>query len=115
MRPAFKFTPPQKSSFMTIQTPSPERTNNLADRAAPSADDAGTLAKRGADGVRAGIRQARDNAQRASRSASKYIKRRPVKTLAIAAAVGAALMAVVGLVVRQRNGSLERPPRAPSE
>jgi ElaB/YqjD/DUF883 family membrane-anchored ribosome-binding protein len=100
---------------MTIQTPSPERTNNLADQAAPSVNDAGTLAERGADAVRAGIRQARDNAQRASRSASQYIKSGPIKSLVIAAAVGAALMAVVGLVVRQRDGSIERPPRTPSE
>ncbi|MDB6101649.1 MAG: hypothetical protein JWO52_1648 [Gammaproteobacteria bacterium] len=100
---------------MTIQTPSPERTNNLANQAAPSANDAGTLAERGADAVRARVRQARDNAQRASRSASKYIKNGPIKSLVIAAAVGAALMAVVSLVVRQRDGSIERPPRNPSE
>jgi ElaB/YqjD/DUF883 family membrane-anchored ribosome-binding protein len=100
---------------MTIQTPSPERTNSLADQAAPSVNDTDTLAERGADAVRAGIRQARDNARRASRSASKYIKSGPIKSLMIVAAVGAALMAVVGLVVRQRDGSIERPPRTPSE
>jgi hypothetical protein len=100
---------------MTIQTPSPERTNNLADQAAPSANDAGTLGERGADAVRAGIREVRDNAQRASRSASKYVKGGAIKSLLIAGAVGAALMAVVGLVVRQRDGSIERPPRTPSE
>jgi len=99
---------------MTIQTPSPERTNSLADQAAPSVNDTDTLAERGADAVRR-IRQARDNARRASRSASKYIKSGPIKSLMIAAAVGAALMAVVGLVVRQRDGSIERPPRTPSE
>jgi hypothetical protein len=114
MRSAFNFTA-SKDSFMTIQTPSPERTNNPADRAAPSANDAGTLAGRGADAVRAGIREARDNAQLASRSASKYIKGGTIKSLLIAGTVGAALLAVVGLAVRQRNGSNERPPRTPSE
>ena len=90
----------------------PEVDSRSCAHPAPSADAADTLAERGADGVGAAIRQARDNARRASRSASKYIKSRPIKTLAIAAAVGAALMAVVGLVVRQRNGSVERPPRS---
>ncbi len=91
---------------MTFQTPSPEPTNNLADQAAPLANDAGTLAERGADAVRAGFREARDNAQRAS----GYIKRAPIKSLVIAGAAGAALIALVRLVVRQRNGSIERPP-----
>jgi hypothetical protein len=94
---------------MSTQTPSPEPTNNLADQAARSANDAGTLAERGADAVRAGIHQARDNAQRAS----NYIKSAPIKSLVIAGAVGAALMAVVNLVVRPRDGSIERTPRNP--
>ncbi|MDB6157916.1 MAG: hypothetical protein JWO04_1622 [Gammaproteobacteria bacterium] len=100
---------------MTTQTPSPERTNNLADQAARSANDAGTLAERGADAVRAGIHQARDNAQRASTSASKYIKSVPIKSLVIAGAVGAALMTVVSLVVRPRDKRIERNPRNPPE
>ena len=87
---------------MTIQTPPPEHTNNLADQAVQSAGDAGTLAERGADAVRAGIGEARDTAQRASRSAMKYVKSGPIKFLVIAGAVGAALMAVVGLAVRRK-------------
>src|ERR1700730_10096001 len=98
---------------MTTQTPSPERTNDLADQTARSANDAGTLAERGVDAVRAGIQQARDNAERASKSASKYIKiSGPIKSLLIAGAVGAALMAVVSLVVRARDGRIERTPRS---
>jgi ElaB/YqjD/DUF883 family membrane-anchored ribosome-binding protein len=92
-----------KESFMTTQTPPAERTHNLADQAARSANDAGTLAERGVDAVRAGIHPARDNAQRAS----KYIKSAPIKSLVIAGAVGAALMAVVSLMVRQRDGRIE--------
>jgi len=95
---------------MTFQTPSQERTN-LADEAVRSANDAGTLAERGVEAVRAGIHQARDNAQRAS----GYIKSRPLKSLMIAGAVGAALMAVVILVVRPRDGRIERTPRGPLE
>jgi ElaB/YqjD/DUF883 family membrane-anchored ribosome-binding protein len=98
---------------MTTQTPSSERTDNLADKAAGSANDAGTLAGRGVDAVRARFHQARDNAQRASKSASKYIKSEPVKSLLIAGAVGAALMAVVRLVVRPRDSRIERTPRNP--
>ena len=95
---------------MTFQTPSQERTN-LADEAVRSANDAGTLAERGVEAVRAGIHQARDNAQRAS----TYIKSRPLKSLMIAGAVGAALMAVIILVVRPRDGGIERTARGPLE
>jgi ElaB/YqjD/DUF883 family membrane-anchored ribosome-binding protein len=100
---------------MTTQTPSPERTNNLADRAARPANDAGTLAERGVDAARAGLHQTRDNVQRASRSASTYIKSVPIKSMLIAGAVGAALIAVVSLVVRPRDGRIERTPRNPLE
>ena len=96
---------------MTIQTPSQERTNDLADEAVRSANDAGTLAERGVEAVRAGIHQVRDNAQRAS----TYIKSRPLKSLLIAGALGAALMAVVSVVLRPRNGRIERTPRGPLE
>jgi hypothetical protein len=96
---------------MTTQTPFQERTNDLADKAVRSANDAGTLAERGVEAVRAGIHQARDNAQRAS----KYIKGRPLKSLLIAGAIGAALMAVVSLVVRPRDGRIQRTPRGPLE
>ena len=96
---------------MTTQTPSPVRTNDPADEAVRSANDAGTLAERGVEAVRAGIHQARDNAQRAS----NYVKGRPLKSLLIAGAVGAALMAVVSLVVRPRDGRIERTARGPLE
>jgi hypothetical protein len=93
---------------MTTQTPSPEHTSKLADEAARSANDPGTLAERGVDAVQAGIHQARESAQRAS----KYIKSGAIKPLLIAGALGAALMAVVSLVVHRRDG---RPPRNPPE
>jgi ElaB/YqjD/DUF883 family membrane-anchored ribosome-binding protein len=96
---------------MTTHTPSAQRTNNLADQAAPPANDADTVAERGMDAVRAGIHQARDNAQRASR----YIKSAPIKSLVIAGAIGAVLMALVSLVIRPRDGSIERSARNPPE
>ncbi len=100
---------------MTTQAPSPEHTNNPADLAARSANDAGAPTERGVDAARAGIHQARDNAQRASRSALTYIKSVPIKSMLIAGAVGAALMAVVSVVVRPRDGRIERNPRNPLE
>lgn len=100
---------------MATQTPSPERTDNPADKAARLANEAGTVAARGVDAVRAGIHQARDNAQRASKSASKYIRSEPIKSLLIAGAVGAALMAVVRLLVRPRDSRIERTPRNPPQ
>ena len=63
------------------------------------------------EAVRAGFHQARDNAQRAS----QYIKSRPLKSLLIAGAVGAALMSVISLVLRPRDGGIERTPRGPLE
>ena len=96
---------------MSAQTPSPERTNNPADEAARSANDSGTLAERGMDAVQAGIHQASDNAQHAS----KYIKRGAIKSLLMAGALGAALITVVSLVVRRRDGRIERTPRGPLE
>lgn len=96
---------------MTTHTPSAQDTTNLADRAARSASDTGPVAESAMDAVRAGIHQARDNAQRASKS----IKSAPIKSLLIAGSVGAALIAVVSFVVRPRNGSIERTPRNPPE
>jgi len=89
---------------MTTPTPAPQRTNELADDAVRSANDTGIGVERGAEAVRVGIHQAHDAAQRAS----KYIKSRPLKSLLIAGAVGAALLAVMNVVVRSRDSRLKR-------
>lgn len=66
-------------------------------------DQLGALAQRGVDAVRDGSQQLRDKALRASDSAVGYVKDEPVKSMLIAAATGAALMALLGLVFRSRR------------
>jgi ElaB/YqjD/DUF883 family membrane-anchored ribosome-binding protein len=63
-------------------------------------EKASTLAHRGVDAVRESSQQLRDRALRASDSTAAYIKDEPVKSMLIAAAAGAALMALVSLMGR---------------
>ena len=74
--------------------------NGLRDHAAPmidrAADRASALAHKGVDAVRDGSRQVRDQALRASNGTVNYIRDEPVKAVLVAAAVGAALMALFG-------------------
>jgi ElaB/YqjD/DUF883 family membrane-anchored ribosome-binding protein len=65
-------------------------------------EQASVLAQRGVDAVRDSSQQLRDKALRASDSTVNYIKDEPVKAMLIAAATGAALMALVGLMSRSR-------------
>jgi ElaB/YqjD/DUF883 family membrane-anchored ribosome-binding protein len=79
---------------------------NLHDQAAPminrAADQVSAFAHRSADSVRDGTQQLRDGAHHASEYTSNYIKNEPVKAMLIAAATGAALMALISLM-RHRN------------
>ena len=60
-------------------------------------------AHRGADVVRDASAQVREKALKASDTTVSYIKDEPVKAMLIAAATGAALMALIGLLSRSRN------------
>lgn len=77
------------------------------DRAAPVlnriTDQASDLAHRGADTLRQGSQQLREKAKHASESTVTYIKQEPVKAMLIAAATGAALMALVSLMSRSHR------------
>jgi len=64
------------------------------------ADQAETMARRGADVLRDSTAQLRDKAARVSGDTVGYIKDEPVKAILIAAAAGAALMALINLVGR---------------
>ncbi len=81
--------------------------NDLIDRAATATDQAATqaldAARRGVAAVRSGSRQVLDQAHHASDSTVSYIRQEPVKSMLIAAATGAALMALVGLMTRPRD------------
>jgi len=61
------------------------------------------FAQRGLDAVRQGSQQLQDQARRASDSSMDYVRHEPLKSILIAAATGAALMALVGMLSRSRD------------
>ena len=77
--------------------------NEVAPRITRAADQASAMAQRGVNAVRDSSQQLREKAQRASDSTVMYIKDEPLKAMLIAAATGAALMALVGMLNRSRN------------
>lgn len=84
-----------------------EHVGSLADQAVQSADHAIKSTQRVAndalDSVRDTSRQLRDKAYQASDRTVDYIRDEPVKAILIAAATGAALMALVNLVSQSRE------------
>ena len=77
-----------------------EQTVPLINRLSSQAE---TAARRGVEAVRETGAQVREKALKASDSTVSYIKDEPVKAMLIAAATGAALMALIGLLSRSRN------------
>ena len=79
---------------------------NLRQDVAPlfnrAADKASAMAHRGVDAVLEGSHQLRDKARHTGDLTVGYIKDEPVKAVLIAAATGAVLMALVGLISRTR-------------
>lgn len=78
--------------------------HDLQHQAAPllsrATDQVGALAQRGVDSVRDTSHQLSVKVGRASDNTVNYIKHEPVKSILMAAAAGAALMALVSLVSR---------------
>ncbi len=66
-------------------------------------EQAGALAQRGVDAVKESSQQLREKAQKASDTTVGYISQDPIKAMLIAAATGAALMALIGLMGRSRD------------
>ena len=90
-----------------------ETQHNLADGAAGLASQArpllkraseevSTLAHQGLDAWHSGSQQVRDRTQHASDTTVSYIKDKPYTSVLIAAAGGAALMAVAAMLTRSR-------------
>ncbi|MEN9435638.1 MAG: hypothetical protein RIR09_293 [Pseudomonadota bacterium] len=75
----------------------------LRHQATPMLEQANAMAHRGIDSVRDMSHQLRVKAEHASETTVNYIKEEPVKAVLIAAATGAALMALVSLVARSRS------------
>ncbi len=63
------------------------------------------LTQRGVDAVRDSSQKVREQARHAGDSTVQYVRAEPVKAVLIAAATGAALMALVGLMSRSRDRS----------
>lgn len=84
-----------------------DKIHELRDTAVPAinrlASEAETLARRGLDTMRERSAQIRDRAVRVSDNTVGYIKDEPVKSMLIAAATGAVLMALVSLLSRSRD------------
>ena len=84
-----------------------KNSHNLADMAGPlmeSANEQATeMAQRVVEAVRESSQQLQDRAARVSDNTVKYIRNEPVKSLLIAAATGAVLMALANLMWRARN------------
>jgi ElaB/YqjD/DUF883 family membrane-anchored ribosome-binding protein len=68
-----------------------------------AAEQASALAHRSADAVRESSQQVRDKALQATDRTVGYIKDEPVKAMLIAAATGAALMALLSMLNRSRS------------
>ncbi len=79
----------------------------VRDQAAPAYDrlkgQTQDLANRGMEALRDTTRQVRDTATKASDQTLGYIKDEPLKAVLIAAATGAALMALISLMGRSSN------------
>ena len=84
-----------------------DKVQDVRDQAAPVisrvAEKAETLARLGIDAVKDSSQQIRDKAVRVSDSTVGYIKDEPVKAILIAAATGAALMALISMMTRSRD------------
>lgn len=68
-----------------------------------ASEQVSSFTRHGVDSVRETSHQLRLKAERASESTVGYIRHEPVKSVLIAAATGAALMALVSLVARSRH------------
>jgi ElaB/YqjD/DUF883 family membrane-anchored ribosome-binding protein len=81
--------------------------NSASSRVAPlinnAKEQASAFAQRSMDAVRQTSQQLRDKAMSASDTTASYIRNDPIKSVLIAAATGAALMALVSLVSRSRH------------
>jgi ElaB/YqjD/DUF883 family membrane-anchored ribosome-binding protein len=84
-----------------------QHSNGIAAHVAPMVDrvteQASTLAQRGLDAVSDTSRRLRDKALNVSDHTVQYIQTEPYKAVLIAAATGAALMALVALISRSRS------------
>ncbi len=77
--------------------------NSMLDQASHAMHEAGEITQRGTQAVREGAQELREKAKTLSDTAVCYIQEEPVKSVLMAAATGAALMALLSLVGRGVN------------
>jgi len=81
--------------------------HDVRDQAAPAlergSEKLAALAQRSVDAVRGSTQHLKESALRASDNTVSYVKDEPVKSILIAAATGAALMALIGLLTRSHH------------
>lgn len=94
---------PGDNAFDTLSTAVREMQHDAVPVIERATARAGDIAQRGIEAVRGSSRQLRDTALDASDRTVAYIKAEPVKSVLIAAATGAALMALLNLVGRSRH------------
>jgi ElaB/YqjD/DUF883 family membrane-anchored ribosome-binding protein len=91
-------------SNSTLAEKAAETTANALDSTQRTANQAlnsvGRAVDHGVERMREASHQVREGAARASESTANYIRHDPVKSVLIAAATGAALMALVSLLTR---------------
>jgi ElaB/YqjD/DUF883 family membrane-anchored ribosome-binding protein len=80
-----------------------ETTHKVAQVLARATEQASAMKQLGADSVRDTSQRLTDDAFRVSDSTVRYIKDEPVKAMLIAAAIGATLMALIGVISRPRD------------
>jgi ElaB/YqjD/DUF883 family membrane-anchored ribosome-binding protein len=84
-----------------------DKVESVRDQASPMIDrlssQAEVAARRGIEAVRDTSAQIRERAHQVSDSTVGYIQEKPVKSMLIAVAAGAALMALLGLMNRPRS------------
>ena len=82
---------------------SSKRSHHIADETGQSMEEAGASSRDMAHRAAEATHQLHDKVSHAGDSVVKYIRREPIKSVLIAAATAAALMALIDLLLRSRR------------
>ena len=77
--------------------------NHALNNVSQAADQLSDLAQQGMDSLRAGSKEMGEQARRASQLTAAYIRNEPIKSVLVAAAIGAAAMALYGLLRKSHD------------
>lgn len=88
------------SAIRSSQRVATQAIERVADRVDGMREQTQKLAQRGIDAVRDGSQQVRQRALQTADTTKAYVKDEPMKSILIAAAIGAGLMALISLLGR---------------